>query len=31
MDNLFQSLTGMLQGDTVKNMAQKFGVGEDVV
>ena len=31
MNDLFQSLTGMLQGDTVKSMAQKFGVGEDVV
>jgi hypothetical protein len=31
MNDLFQSLTGMLQGDAVKNMAQKFGVGEDVV
>lgn len=31
MNDLFQSLTGMLQGDTVKNMAEKFGVGEDVV
>jgi hypothetical protein len=31
MNDLFQSLTGMLQGDAVKNMAEKFGVGEEVV
>ncbi|GAB4132882.1 MAG: DUF937 domain-containing protein [Raineya sp.] len=31
MNDLFQSLTGVLQNDTIKNIAQKFGVGEDVV
>lgn len=31
MENLFQSLTGLLQGDTLKNMAQQFGVNEEAV
>jgi hypothetical protein len=29
--NLFENLTGLLQGDTVKNMAKQFGVDEDAV
>lgn len=31
MNDLFQSLTGVFQGEAVKNMAQKFGVSEEVV
>lgn len=31
MENLFQNLTGLLQGDTLKNMAQQFGVNEETV
>jgi hypothetical protein len=29
--NLFENLTGLLQGDTVKNMAKQFGVDENTV
>ncbi|MCU0440285.1 MAG: DUF937 domain-containing protein [Raineya sp.] len=29
--NLFENLTGLLQGDTVKNMAKQFGVDENAV
>jgi hypothetical protein len=29
--NLFENLTGLLQGDTVKNMAKQFGVDESAV
>ncbi|MDW8295631.1 MAG: DUF937 domain-containing protein [Raineya sp.] len=31
MENLFQNLTGLLQGDILKNIAQQFGVNEEVV
>jgi len=29
--NLFENLTGLLQGDTVKSMAKQFGMEEDAV
>ncbi|MDX1903408.1 MAG: DUF937 domain-containing protein [Thermonemataceae bacterium] len=31
MNNLFENLTGLVQGDTAKNIAKQFSLGEDAV